>query len=336
MNEPIIDERAQAALGRHLVASLMTAGLMTGLLIFALKIFYTPVSAFAGGCKSAEECKKGEECIEGVCERPFCAVGEPCTMNCDCPAPNTCAGEPGYERCTLPPPPLPTCTEPGTAELIGQLRTVHADCLKKTGGKDAGSCDPKDLALFYREHPDAERLFRESKSGVLVVFMFPNGKPDERDGQTPWAKETLPAYVEQVRDLGLVETLRGASAVVMLARATPSRDQNADAKYASARLWFVMAALRGVIDPLQDAGIAAKIMQFPVGSSKLIESKDLGDYARVRWVVAPKDERRLQRALAGSTDKDKKWLEEGLNRSVFFFALSCALPEAEASPELGE
>jgi hypothetical protein len=65
MNEPIIDERAQAALGRHLVASLMTAGLMTGLLIFALKIFYTPVSAFAGGCKSAEECKKGEECIEG-------------------------------------------------------------------------------------------------------------------------------------------------------------------------------------------------------------------------------------------------------------------------------
>lgn len=240
-----MNEREQEALGRHLILSLMTAVLMTGLLIFVLKLFYTPVSAHAGQCKSSGECKAGEECVEGLCERLYCSVGEPCTMSCDCPEPNTCAGEPGKERCTPPPPPAPTCTEPQTAELIRQLRAVHADCLKKTGGKDAASCEPKDLEHFYRAHRDAERLFKESKSGVLVVFMFPTGKPEERDRQKPWVKEALPAYIEQVRALGLVTTLREASSVVMLARATPSKDQNADAKYASSRLWFAMEALEG-------------------------------------------------------------------------------------------
>jgi hypothetical protein len=327
-----MNEREQEALGRHLILSLMTAVLMTGLLIFVLKLFYTPVSAHAGQCKSSGECKAGEECVEGLCERLYCSVGEPCTMSCDCPEPNTCAGEPGKERCTPPPPPAPTCTEPQTAELIRQLRAVHADCLKKTGGKDAASCEPKDLEHFYRAHRDAERLFKESKSGVLVVFMFPTGKPEERDRQKPWVKEALPAYIEQVRALGLVTTLREASSVVMLARATPSKDQNADAKYASSRLWFAMEALGGALDSsLNDAGILAKIMQFPVGSSQLLEAKDLGDYTRVRWVVAPEDKKKLERALKGSTDKT--WLKDALNRSVFFFGLSCALPEAEALPE---
>jgi hypothetical protein len=326
-----MNEREQEALGRHLILSLMTAVLMTGLLIFVLKLFYTPVSA----TRAVQELRRvqgGGGVCRGAVRAAVLLRRRALYDELRLSEPNTCAGEPGKERCTPPPPPAPTCTEPQTAELIRQLRAVHADCLKKTGGKDAASCEPKDLEHFYRAHRDAERLFKESKSGVLVVFMFPTGKPEERDRQKPWVKEALPAYIEQVRALGLVTTLREASSVVMLARATPSKDQNADAKYASSRLWFAMEALGGALDSsLNDAGILAKIMQFPVGSSQLLEAKDLGDYTRVRWVVAPEDKKKLERALKGSTDKT--WLKDALNRSVFFFGLSCALPEAEALPE---
>jgi len=334
-SRPDPDER----LGPLLLASLVTAVVMAALLLYILapkdqirsKGLDECREGYAGSCPTGLECVAGK-CLEPEDTRPFCGEGAPCgSGECVCGYPRVCedgrCGLPALEEDVV-------CDESPATRLLVKLDSLYTKCVSENGGNDLVSCSASDVKRFLIEGDDFDSVLREFGEVFLVVF--PEGKPHATltDAQFWPDNESLEHYLGLIRERR--DVLFSGKRVIVVGRASKSRNQQEDYLYAQARIAFVVDRLQELMQMPADGEEQTfpRLLNFAVGSDNRLTLEYLKDYPIrvVGW--RSREERMIGEALEalkggeGVDDATRRELESLLNRSVLMVIVPCELPEA--------
>lgn len=325
-------------IGWLLFGSLFVACVMIGLILFILTRFSTPASPIVE-CSDelAEQCGPGQDCIENTCQeapdrRRACNSGEVCSIDCACGLPRSCV----ENRCIVPPPPatVESICDARAQELIVMLDARYKSCLKAAGNKDPVSCSSDEFEKFRLDNADFGEVI--TTYGEALLLVFPDSKPfyqaEQRDN---WPDgPTLDHYLGYLRERE--PQFRSASRIIIMGRATKTRDTQTDYSFAKARVTFAQERLTELGDKLSTGPITRKLMMFAVGADNKLELDYLQKHETIRVIGwrSNHEEESIGKALAtlrsgGQVSRaERNKLEGIINRSVIIVSVPCPLPEA--------
>lgn len=322
-------------IGWLLFASLVVAGVMIGLILFAFDRFTAPPQAPPPECSEllAEQCGPGQDCIDGTCQetpdrRRACESGEVCSIDCACGFPRSCV----ENRCLIPMPAsaASTCDE-RAQQLIARLDARYKSCLQEAK-KDPLSCSSDEFEKFLIENADFGDAL--TRYGEALLLVFPTSKPlfdsEQRDS---WPDDpTLQHYLGYLKERE--PRFLEASRIVLMGRATRSPNAQQDYFFARARVTFAQGLLTDLGNKLSAGVLTRKLMMFAVGADNRLDLEYLKDHETIRVIGwRENEEREIGEALAKLrgggkvAQKVRERLEEVINRSVILVAVPCPLPE---------
>lgn len=324
-------------IGWLLFGSLFVACVMIGLILLILLRFTAPVApVLECSDELAEQCGPGQDCIDNTCQeapdrRRACNSGEVCSIDCACGLPRSCV----ENRCIVPPPATAesVCND-AAQKFIVKLDALYKSCLKEAGGRDPVSCTSDEFAKFTATNEDFGEII--TTYGEALLLVFPDSRPfyqaEQRD---EWPdKPTLDHYLGYLRERE--PQFRSASRIIIMGRATKTRDLQTDYSFAKARVMFAQERLTELGDRISTGSITRKLMMFAVGAENKLELDYLMKHETIRVIGwrSNHEEESIGDALAtlragGQVPRaERNRLEGILNRSVIIVSVPCALPEA--------
>jgi hypothetical protein len=321
------DERTARA---HMVLSALAIGLM-GLALYLGYELTRPADDLINRCTEAnkeETCKGDEECVDGQCKyapelvRPQrCQENDPCgTCKCEgkfkCDAGNVCrALEPDR------------CSEGLIAAIRDTRRFEREQC--RAQGKEAATCEPKDLEKFFIKHEDYDTLLASLEHRTTIHF--DNGEPEagglSLDDERHYV-ESLAAVKQRFLD---------ARHVLVIGRASIDSAQNQSSNYtlAQQRMLLVQKWLAGLDGTPQGRDeMRRKLITLAIGTANPLDAELLAKDEYHRYVTWSDRSTKLLREEvtkhANLSRRKKSDLHRRINQSVLVVPIPCEIPDDPA------
>jgi hypothetical protein len=278
------------------------------------------------------QCKPDEWCMHEVCT-PRDAVceaqrGEQC-QDCDCVVGLQCGADlrchPQHEA-----PSAPTCDDPAVRAAIQRLTTACRARKRSVEEQAEGGCSADEWRKLLAENTEIGDLLAAFPDRFALYF--PVNEP--RRGKR-WPGAAQPDIIRQFAAHS--ESLRGASAIFIIGRATPDGRPDEDTQLAVRRLNAVERMLDRVLHgnkkPSQRTGGPMLASWGARGDRSIPLDKFIHHFAGTHAPIAVStaESQRLADAMANASElsqSQRDALERSLNRVALVIPIHCPLVEA--------